>query len=137
MDINHILEVPAEESDRHTLEEATKLWRSYRDQRLEADRRAAELKKTEEALKSWVISVFIKQKQEGVVFDGRCIGLVEDEVPTVADRVAFKEYIMDHDALDLLQFRTANTAILERMGAGIKIPGVEMQPIYKLYDRKV
>lgn len=137
MDINHIMEVPADESDRHTLEEATKLWREARDLRLAADKKAADLKKTEEALKSWIISVFIKQSQEGVVFNGRCIGLTEGEVPTVSDRVAFKQYIFENDALELLQFRTSNSAIMERLNAGIKIPGIEMQPTYSLYDRKV
>ena len=56
----------------------------------------------------------------------------ETKVPTAVDWDAVSTYIMENDALYLLQRRLSVTAIKELMDTGEVLPGIELMPITKL-----
>jgi hypothetical protein len=129
-------DVDPSEADRQLTEETIKQWRDRRVERLALEAQANVLKKSEQAMKSWLIQVFQQQEYEGVVIGQRITGLATREVHSVTDKEAFVRYIYDWEAIDLLQFRVSEAAILEREDIGQPVPGTEVVEVYDLYDRK-
>lgn len=111
-------------------------WRKKSAERLAADKAAEKLKAVETAMKSWLIDVFLKQKFEGIVIDGRITGLNPHDVHNITDRGKFIQYIYDKGAIDLLQFRISDAAIFLREDLGETVPGTEKVEVYNLFDRK-
>jgi len=111
-------------------------WRELREERLAADKVAAELKKQENEVKQFIISALIAQKYEGIVLGQRITGLSEKEQPVVTERSVFEDFVLKEKALHLLQFRISAPAIREMQEAGIVIPGVGSEMLYDLFDRK-
>jgi hypothetical protein len=111
-------------------------WRAKREERLEADKVAAELKSDETKLKELIVSAMVAQKYEGTVINGRMTRAVPKTTPVVDDRQQFEAYIYEHHALDLLQFRISTGAIKERKEAGEEIPGLGTMETYDLSDTK-
>lgn len=130
------LDVTPTEADRQLTEEVIRKWREQRVLRLAKEAEAAVLKKSESAMKSWLIQVFQQQKYEGLVIGQRITGLTTREVHSVVDKQAIVDYIYEHQAIDLLQFRLSEGAILEREDNGIPVPGTELVETYDLFDRK-
>jgi hypothetical protein len=129
-------EVPPKEATRPQTEKVIKEWRAKRAERLAADHVAAELKKDEVAMKSWLVAVFREQRFEGMVIGGRITGVSPKDIHVIEDREAFINYIYETDAIDLLQFRVSETAIVEREILGITVPGTRKEEVYDLFDRK-
>jgi hypothetical protein len=129
-------DVEPKEADRQLTEETIKAWRDKRVERLALEAEANQLKKSEQDMKSWLIQVFQSQLYEGMVIGQRITGLSTREVHTVSDKEAFVRYIYDWEAIDLLQFRVSESAILEREDIGQPVPGTEVVEVYDLYDRK-
>lgn len=126
-----------EEATREDVEKAIVRWRETNFDRLEVERSAKAIKKTEDQLKSFLLEVFKVQKLEGMIIDGRSTGLSTKKGLVVSDKEAFLAYIKQEQALDLLQFRMAEGAVKERMAEGIQVPGTEEAEFYDLFDRKV
>lgn len=128
---------PPEEATREPLEELIKWWRAKREERLAAEKMAAQIKKDEDAFKSFILEAFKKQKFEGMIIDGRTTGLTTKSVATVCDKEALVQHIISTKQLDLLQFRLSTGAVDERKEAGVSVPGTEYIDVYDLFDRKV
>jgi hypothetical protein len=128
---------PIEEATREDVEKAIVRWRETNFDRLEVERSAKAIKKTEDQLKSFLLEVFKVQKLEGMIIDGRSTGLSTKKGLVVSDKEAFLAYVKQEQALDLLQFRMAEGAVKERMAEGIQVPGTEETEFYDLWDRKV
>lgn len=118
------------------LEVAIKKWRSKRAERRVVTKQEEALKKEETELKRFIIAAFEDEKYEGMVIDDRITALSFRDVGVVEDREAFVEYIYEHQALDLLQFRPNSAAILDRMDAGEEVPGTDVIQLSDLSDRK-
>lgn len=128
---------PVMEAERTLVEKVIQMWRSKRAARLEANRVMEKLKEEETMYASWLQEVFRQQKLEGMLIDGRITGLTPSDTPVVSDKEAFQKYILENNALDLLQFRLSVAAVNERKENGVKVPGTEYIPIYSLFDKKV
>lgn len=121
---------------REHVEELIKFWRETRAERLEMERKANNLKKEEDAAKSFLIECFKEQKLEGMLIDGRATGLATKKQPAVDDKEAFLAYIKETGELDLLQFRLATGAVQERWENEVEVPGIKEIELYDLFDRK-
>lgn len=62
------------------------------------------------------------------------VSIKRTDVPTIKDSAAFDAYVLEHDALDLLQRRLSTSAWRARVEAGESIPGTE---IFKKIDLAV
>jgi hypothetical protein len=129
-------EVDPKDAHRQLVEDAIVEWRETRAQRLEAQRIVDAMQKEESKLKSWLIAVFQAQAFEGMVINQRITGLSTREVHSVTDKAAFVQYVYDWEAIDLLQFRLSETAIVEREDIGQAVPGLEIVEAFDLFDRK-
>lgn len=136
IDVNLLLEKNPAEASRAEAEAMITAWREKTAARLAADKVAEKLKHKEQEMKSWLIDVFLKQKFEGIVINGRITGLNPHDVHNVTDRAAFIQYIYDKGAIDLLQFRISDAAIFLREDLGETVPGTEKVEVYNLFDRK-
>lgn len=124
------------DAPREHVEEIIKRWREVRAERLEMDRKANNLKKEEDAAKSFLIECFKEQKLEGMLIDGRATGLSTKKQPAVEDKEAFLAHIKATGELDLLQFRLATGAVQERWENEVEVPGIKEIELYDLFDRK-
>jgi len=124
------------DAPRDHVENMIKRWREVRAERLEMDRKASNLKKEEDAAKSFLIECFKEQKLEGMLIDGRATGLSTKKQPAVEDKEAFLAYIKETGELDLLQFRLATGAVQERWDEDVEVPGIKEIELYDLFDRK-
>jgi hypothetical protein len=105
---------------------------SLRAQRLAFEKQAADVKETEEVLKNAIIAKF---KEGDLKALGSKNGLVKMTTliePQAQDWLQTWEYIRETNQFDLLHKRLTNTAVKERWEAGIEIPGVGRQEVYKL-----
>lgn len=127
---------PPAEATRTEVEQTIVQWREARAQRLEAQRIVDAMQKEESALKSWLIAVFQAQAFEGMVINQRITGLSTREVHTTVDKAALLDYIYENEAIDLLQFRLSETAIVAREAEGVQVPGLEVVEAFDLFDRK-
>jgi len=128
--------ISPDQANRKDVEKRIVEWRTRRAERLEAQRVVDAMQKEESALKSWLIAVFQAQAYEGMVIDSRITGLSTREVHSVTDKEAFVDYIYENQAIDLLQFRLSETAIVAREDAGFEVPGTEIVEAFDLFDRK-
>jgi len=95
-----------------------------RAERLAADKEAAKLKTTEEALKQQIIT---ECKSNGLTAVGGDIALVKYTVkdkPIATDWPDVHQYMREHDAMDLMQKRLHEGACKLRWEDNIVIPGV-------------
>jgi len=124
------------EATRQEIDAATVAWREARAARLEADKAAASLKEVEDLYKTFVVEALRAQEIEGVLIDGRLTSLASKTQPIVEDRALVENFILEHRALELLQFRLSSAAVKERRGAGEEIPGIGDMVTYDLSDKK-
>lgn len=123
-------------TDRRDIENMIIHWRQVREDRLAADKVAAQLKEHELETKNWIINVLRDEHWEGFIINGRQTSLRVGEQPTCEDKVALTDYILTSGALDLLEFRLAKRAIAERRDHGFDVPGVRWVDVYDLSDKK-
>lgn len=129
--------VPHLEAEREQIEAAVAQWRALRTERLAQEKVVAKLKEEELATKTWILDTMKAQQHEGVIIGGRVTGPSKREVHTVVDKEALINYIYEHSAIDLLQFRLSESAVNVREGDGLVVPGVDTVEVYDLFDRKV
>lgn len=103
----------------------------YREERLEADRHAAELKQRENALQSHIIANLDKSSN-GAVGKTHTVRVVTDIKPAVEDWDAFYEYVRKNKAFDLLQKRLGERAVQDRWDNEEEIPGVGTFTVVKV-----
>jgi hypothetical protein len=105
---------------------------TVRAERLALDKQAADVKKFEEELKSAIIA---KYKEQGITGMGGILGTVnmsKIEEPVAQDWLSIWGYIRENGEFELLHKRLTNTAVRERWDAGVEIPGVGKQDVYRL-----
>lgn len=95
----------------------------YRQERLDADKAAAELKSREQALIDHIVDN-VDKAGKGAVGKRFTVRVVTKNKPVVKDWPKFYAYVQKHSAFELLQKRLGEKAIEERIDAGKKIPGV-------------
>ena len=97
-----------------------------RQQRLEVERKADEMKTEERALKEHLIETLPKSDANGV--EGRVarVRITVKDVPTLEDAAALKRYIRRYGASDLLEVKESlsTKAVRERWKDGKAISGV-------------
>jgi hypothetical protein len=103
-----------------------------RTQRLAIDKQAKEMKEFEEVLKSAIIS---KYQEQGITALGAANGTVKMTTliePVAQDWQEIWDYIRRTGSFELLHRRLANLAVKERWEAGVILPGIGQQEIFKL-----
>jgi len=99
-------------------------YKEARDNRLAADKYAAKLKEAETNLKSTIIS---ECKANDLSAVGGQVALVKytvKEKPVPQDWPAIHRFMIENDAMDLMQKRLHEGACKERIDTGVNIPGV-------------
>lgn len=126
--------IPAE-APREEVEAVIRAWRAKRVERLAADKVAEKLKEAEDEMKTWLVDVFKEQKLEGMLLDGKVTGATPRDICVVEDKEAFIRYVYEKEAIDLLQFRLSDGAILARLDEGEVVPGIGKMEVHNLFDR--
>lgn len=93
--------------------------------RKEKEAEAAALKKEQDELEAHLINTFGVADLREVKTKLGVVTLAEKDVPRATDWDAIWQYIIKHDARDLLQKRLGEKACQERWSNGETIPGVE------------
>lgn len=110
-----------------------------REQRLAADKVAAELKTEESRAEALLIQEMRANNLTAV--GGQKVRLsiptVPDMVPTVTDWEALRAHILKTGDFSLLEKRVGKAAVKERWDADVDIPGVVGYPVFKLSKSKV
>jgi len=118
--------------DLSELTDLTNKFVSARQDRLDADKAAKALKEIEQELKGRVVQEMIKHGCGMVGGETKKVTLQTKRKPMAADWLLLSKYIMENDAVDLLQRRLAEGAINERFEDGVEIPGVEFYEVNDL-----
>ena len=105
-----------------------------RENRLEADKYAKQLKADETELKERVIAEMLKHDCGMVGGTYKKVTVQTKLKPMAADWEQVYGYIREHDAFELLQRRLNEGAVKERLEAGEDLTGVEF---YELNDLSV
>lgn len=105
---------------------------SMRAQRLQADRFAASLKEQEDDLKKFLIGYFREQGSTALGGKAGLVKLQHTVEPDPLDWPAFRAFIKENDAWELLHQRVTSTAVRERWEAGQEIPGIGRRDVYNL-----
>lgn len=117
---------------------ADKYWNT-RQERLAADKVAAELKTLESKCEAQLIAEMREQQLTAV--GGQRVRLTipttPDYVPTVEDWGVFYEHILETKDFSLLEKRVGKAAVKERWGQDEIVPGVTKFPVYKLSKSEV
>jgi len=95
-----------------------------REVRLAADREAKKLKGTETALKSRIISELIANDATMVGGETHRVTLQTKSKVQAEDWPEIHKYMVEHDAMDLVQRRLHAGAIDDRIEEGEEIPGI-------------
>lgn len=105
---------------------------SLRAQRLVLEKQAEEVKETEELLKDAIISKYREQGMTGLGAKNGFVKMTSAIEPQAQDWLQTWEYIRETNQFDLLHKRLTNTAVKERWAAGIEVPGVGRQEVFRL-----
>lgn len=117
---------------------ADQYWLVYQE-RLAADKVAAELKTRENQLSAKLTEEMLNQKLTSI--GGKLLKVSlptePDYVPAVNDWNEFYTFVMSSKDLSLLERRVSKAAIKERWAADISVPGISKFPVYKLSKSQV
>jgi hypothetical protein len=105
---------------------------SIRAQRLELDRQSKIVKEAEDDLQKVIISKMREQDFKVLGSNTGTVKLHESDEPVAENWSEIWDYVKANDAWELLHKRITVTAIKERWGDGIAIPGVGKVTTYKL-----
>lgn len=103
-----------------------------RTQRLAIDKQAAELKEFEEILKDAIIAKFKEQDINALGANNGIVKMTKLIEPVAQDWQEIWDYIRETGSFELLHRRLANLAVKERWEAGVQLPGVGQQEVFKL-----
>jgi len=92
--------------------------------RLKLQKEVDALKADETALSAHIIDTLPKSQATGVAGKLARVSVVGKDVPQVQDWDAFYKYVTRTKQFDLLQRRLSDAAVMERLIANKKIPGV-------------
>lgn len=116
---------------KEALELAQKYYR-VREQRLAADKVAAEFKETETGIKQQLMDLLEASGINSVGDKVRVYALVTKDEPEVADWSALYQHIQQTGAFELIYKRVNPAAVKERWEQNIAIPGVRKYPSISL-----
>lgn len=105
---------------------------SIRAQRLAKDKEAAEMAELEKVLKDEIVLKFRNSNMDALGSVNGVVKMTRLIEPRADDWPAIREYIVEHNAFELLHARLTSTAVKERWDAGEEIPGVGRSEVYKL-----
>lgn len=110
-----------------------------RQQRLDADKVAENLKTQESAAEAMLIAQMRMQSLSAIGGKVARLSLpaVPDYKPAVKDWAALYEHILANRDFSLLQKRVGEAACKERWAANVEVPGVEKFAVYKLSKSEV
>jgi heterodisulfide reductase subunit A-like polyferredoxin len=117
---------------------ADEFWLAYQN-RLKADKIAAELKEIESKLSSVLMREMLNQDMTAIGGHLVQLALTKSDEPTLNKKEfdKFAEFVLASKDLSLLERRINKAAIKERWAAGVKVPGVISFPVYKLSKHEV
>jgi hypothetical protein len=101
-------------------------------ERLELDRQSKKLKKEEDDLKALLIQRLNSLGLRELTHNGFAAVISQNQKPYIVDFEALEQYVIDNKALDLLQKRLTETAVKDRWGNGVAIPGIGVMTEDKL-----
>lgn len=105
---------------------------AMRSKRIDLEHQAETMKKVESELHDQILALMAKQGVEKASGKLCTVSRGDKPVARVHDWAKFYEWIRNHDAFDLLERRVAAGALEERVGAGQKVLGVELEHIKRL-----
>jgi hypothetical protein len=85
----------------------------------------AEMKARENEIEEYILARFAKQDIEGARGSTATATVSRMTVPQVTDWTKVHDYIVEHEAWDLMEKRMARLAYRDRLEAGEVIPGTE------------
>lgn len=103
-----------------------------RDERLVADKKAADLKEYEEGLKTTIIAKFREEEINALGADNGLVKMSTLIEPVADNWPAVYKHVQETGDFSLLHRRLATAAVKEQWEAGVVIPGVGKTTIYKL-----
>jgi seryl-tRNA synthetase len=109
---------------------------SMRQQRLEAQKKVDELKASESELQQHIIALMGKQRTEKASGKLATASRSLTDTAEVEDWSAFNDFIIENEALELLQWRPNLGALKERWAEKETVPGVSRGSVVKLSLRK-
>lgn len=100
--------------------------RELRDTRIALDRRSDEIKRTETALKEYILESLEQRGDLGVTGETYGAKIVTKQRPTIdAERWnEFYDYVANSGRFDLLQRRLNDKAVMDTLAEGVDLPGV-------------
>lgn len=105
--------------------------------RLAKDKEAAEVKDRENIYKAELIARMLEAKTGAMASEKHLAKLHTKETPTPKDWGLIHQYIVQHDAWELVQKRLTVSAVEERWQSGEVIPGIEKFPVYSVSISKL
>jgi len=117
------------------LRDPAKLATAYitkRDERLAADKVAAQLKAEEQQFEALLEHWFLDNDLKAVGSDAGTVTQQTKQKPICADWSALYGYILQENAFELLHKRLTEGAATERLESGILIPGVQVISVTSL-----
>lgn len=111
-------------------------WVAARNTRLDLEKQVSKLEEHETVLKSAIISKLRDANLTQAATEVNVVKMKLHKVPVSDFSPAFYTYIKDNDAFDLLHKRLGVEAVALRTEAGIIIPGVSFNDVYKITPSK-
>ena len=103
-----------------------------RKERLAADKVAKALKRDEEEMSQRLIAVMYENEAHFAAGKNVRVKLNVTSKPVANDWQKVYDYMMENDAMDLVQKRLHHSAIDDRIEEGEEIPGIEFVQVNKL-----
>jgi len=107
-----------------------------REERLAADKVAADLKKIETALSNHLINT-LQKDTTGVSGKVAHVYVGTDEIPVVKDRPKFLAWVWKTKSFHCLTAAISKTSVMEILEDNKKIPGIDTEFIVKLHYSKL
>jgi len=108
-----------------------------RNKRLAADKEARALKSVETKLKEQILHVMIDQDCGFAAGMDVRVKLQTKSKPQATDWSLVYDYMIQNDAMDLVQKRLTESAVNARLEDGIEIPGIEFYEVNDLSVAKL
>jgi hypothetical protein len=114
------------------IEELAEEYLNLRAERLAIDKRAAEAKKHEDAVKQKLEKLLLDTGTTDYKGDHLRVQLEREFKPTATDWGLVQKFVIENDAFDLYHRRLTESAVKARWEDGISIPGIDKFPVDKL-----
>ena len=108
-----------------------------RTERLDADKVAKSLKQDEDDMSSRIIAVLYENDTYFAAGKRVRVKLNVTTKPVATDWSVIYDYMVENDAMDLVQKRLHHAAINDRLDEGEEVPGIEFVEVTKLSIGKI